>query len=74
LRFHFASRLLCGALLVGWFAFVDFFVLRHVDVWVWFVILFVGTFAIFRLDRITEAKPSQSASEKEDLLALPRDA
>ena len=74
LRFHLASRLLCGVLLAGWLEFTNLFVLRHVDVWVWFVILVVGTFAILRLDRIAEAKPSQSASKKEDLLALPRDA
>jgi len=72
LRFSSASRWLCALLSGGWFVFLDFFVLRHVAVWVWFIILCVGIFAIFRLDRIIVAKPAEASGEHLD--AIPHDA
>ena len=45
---------MCAILFGLWGGFVSFFVFRHVDVqwWVLFVLLILGSIAIFRLERI----------------------
>jgi hypothetical protein len=55
-------------------AFADYFVLPHVAMWVWFIIICVGIFAIFRLDRIIVAKPAEATPSEGHLAAIPRDA
>ena len=54
--------------------FLSFFVLGHVAVWVYLVIATIGSFAIFRLDRIVVAEPVHTDPEQSQSHALHRDA